>query len=143
MHASVGGVVCRGVPGMNSVMIGAVPALCENAPFIQAKAMRLRCARGRTRPFFTARRSVSGASSKALVQRAYLSLVRTATVGADLRVNSGPRSWMARGCPDQTCHQCPAGGLGFVRNRPRPGCHSVISAPVAPGAQSCVPCHTQ
>ena len=25
-------VVCRGVPGINNVKIGAVPALCENAP---------------------------------------------------------------------------------------------------------------
>ena len=32
MHASVGGVVFRGVPGINTVIIGAVPALCENAP---------------------------------------------------------------------------------------------------------------
>ena len=28
MHASVGVAVCRGVPGINNVMIGAVPALC-------------------------------------------------------------------------------------------------------------------
>ena len=26
--------MCRGVPGMSSVMIGAVPALCEHAPFV-------------------------------------------------------------------------------------------------------------
>ena len=26
------GVVCRGVPGMNTVIISAVPALCDNAP---------------------------------------------------------------------------------------------------------------
>ena len=26
------GVVFRGVPGINNVIIGAVPALCENAP---------------------------------------------------------------------------------------------------------------
>ena len=28
------GVVCRGVPGMNTVIIGAVPALCETAPIM-------------------------------------------------------------------------------------------------------------
>ena len=33
MHASVGGVVCRGVPGMNNVITGAVPALCGNTPY--------------------------------------------------------------------------------------------------------------
>ena len=32
MHASVGGVACRGVPGMNTVIIGALRALCGNAP---------------------------------------------------------------------------------------------------------------
>ena len=35
----------------------------------------------------------------------------------------------------QTCHEWPAGELNFVRNQRRPVCHSVISAPVAPGAQ--------
>ena len=32
------GVVFRGVPGINNVLIGAVPALCENAPTVPARA---------------------------------------------------------------------------------------------------------
>ena len=35
----------------------------------------------------------------------------------------------------QTCHWCPAGEPSSVRNQPCTMCHSVISAPVAPGAQ--------
>ena len=29
------GVVCRGVPGINTVIIGAVPALCETPPYVR------------------------------------------------------------------------------------------------------------
>ena len=36
---------------------------------------------------------------------------------------------------EQTCHFCPATELGFIRNQPRTTRHSVIAAPVAPGAQ--------
>ena len=33
VHDSAGGVVFRGAPGIITVIIGAVPALCENAPY--------------------------------------------------------------------------------------------------------------
>ena len=42
MQASVG-VVFRGVPGINNVIIGAVRALCENAPSAQGYIFHAQC----------------------------------------------------------------------------------------------------
>ena len=39
MHTSVGGWFSGGVPGINNVIIGAVPTQCENAPRVRGKGM--------------------------------------------------------------------------------------------------------
>ena len=62
-------VVCRGVPGMNTVMIGAVPVLCGNAPITPGRTVDRAKAQGRgfkEAPFegTQSRRSMFGASPR-------------------------------------------------------------------------------